>query len=242
MFAKIRSHAPVLGVAAAALTVGLIAPAAGHGVSHALFAHNADKLDGLNSTAFARASVVKTTHGGVGWQPYGTAAPAGFDRLVSGVSFDAGGSMVMPLDGPGYQNRKTLGLAKIELLLRDVGHGDHLEHLHVRVRGGHGAVPPQRRRRPVRKHRVQVRHDHGQRPCAQGRGDPGQHVGRGHGSARRNPRNVECRRSDRTPAQAGRPDGSKPLDAGLEDEGRRDRRDALVPASQAEAVGGCRRQ
>jgi hypothetical protein len=115
MFAKIRSHAPVLSVAAAALTVGLVAPAAGHGVSHALFAHNSDKLDGLDSTAFARASVVKTTHGGVGWQPYGTTSPTGLDRAVSGVNFTSPGSMVMPLAGPGYQNRKTLGLAKIEL-------------------------------------------------------------------------------------------------------------------------------
>jgi hypothetical protein len=115
MFANIRSHALVLSVAAAALTVGLVAPAAGHGVSHALFAHNADKLDGLNSTAFARASVVQTTQGGVGWVPYGSTSPAGLDRVVSGVSFTSPGSMVMPLAGPGYQNRKALGLAKIEL-------------------------------------------------------------------------------------------------------------------------------
>jgi len=121
MLSKLRSHAPVLSVAAAALTVGLIAPAAGHGVQHALFAHNADKLDSLNSTAFARSSVVKTSHGGAGWQNYGTDAPLGLDRFISAVAFDGGGSMVLPLDAPSYLNRKALGLAKLELCFFTTG-------------------------------------------------------------------------------------------------------------------------
>ena len=113
MFAKIRSHGPVLSVAAAALTVGLIAPATGHGVQHALFAHNAGKLDGLDSLAFARSSKVMTTHGGNSWQPYGTTVP-GLNRYISAVAFTAGGSMVLPLDAPSYLNKKSLGLAKID--------------------------------------------------------------------------------------------------------------------------------
>ena len=43
-------------MAAACMAVGLSAPAVGHGVQHALFAHNSDKVDGRHAVG-ARASV-----------------------------------------------------------------------------------------------------------------------------------------------------------------------------------------
>ena len=56
MAPALRKHASTIAVAAvtAALTATVLvaAPVVAHGVRHALFAHNAGKLDGRNSTSF----------------------------------------------------------------------------------------------------------------------------------------------------------------------------------------------
>lgn len=57
MFRAIRRDLRTIIIAVVAATVTAGAPAVAHGVKHALFAHNADKLDKLNSSAFARSSL-----------------------------------------------------------------------------------------------------------------------------------------------------------------------------------------
>lgn len=56
MSSFLRRHAGLISVAVLSLTLGLSAPAIGHGVNHALFAHNADKVDGKHAVG-AGASV-----------------------------------------------------------------------------------------------------------------------------------------------------------------------------------------
>ena len=47
----VRRHIGTIAVALVAATVTAAAPAVGHGVQHALFAHNADKVDGKHAVA-----------------------------------------------------------------------------------------------------------------------------------------------------------------------------------------------
>lgn len=49
MSSFLRRHAGLISVAVLSLTLGLTAPAIGHGVNHALFAHNSDKVDGKHA-------------------------------------------------------------------------------------------------------------------------------------------------------------------------------------------------
>lgn len=48
-----RDNIKLISVAALCLTFGLSAPAIGHGVQHAVFAHNADKVDGRHAVGAA---------------------------------------------------------------------------------------------------------------------------------------------------------------------------------------------
>lgn len=123
MLSKLRSNLPVLSVAAAALTIGLMAPAIGHGVQHALFAHNADKLDNKDSKSFLRSKSIVTTHGGLGWVEYND-PPTTVDRFISGIQVEGPGSMVIPLDAAtGYLSAK-FGLKNVQVCFWTSG--DHM--------------------------------------------------------------------------------------------------------------------
>lgn len=120
MLRRIRENSVVLAVAAAALTVGLVAPAVGHGVQHALFAHNADKLDNKDSKAFLGSNLVVTSHGGAGWLEH-FAGPSTVDRYVSGVIVTGTGGMVMPLDAASGFGGVKYGLKSVTLCFYTTG-------------------------------------------------------------------------------------------------------------------------
>lgn len=63
---RIRKHANTIGIVIATMIVTWVAPAVAHGVQHALFAHNSDKVDGKHavgssaSTASRKGKLVAT--------------------------------------------------------------------------------------------------------------------------------------------------------------------------------------
>lgn len=69
MWKFFRRNAPVLAAAVVASALTAATPVIAHGVRHALFAHNADKLDGKSSGAFVGDNgVIRVTGSAANWE------------------------------------------------------------------------------------------------------------------------------------------------------------------------------
>lgn len=72
MFQKIRNNLTTILIALGVGAIGAAAPAIGHGVNHALFAHDAGKLDGKDANDFVKnAGRIHVTVGPAEWHPSG---------------------------------------------------------------------------------------------------------------------------------------------------------------------------
>ena len=87
---KIRNHLSTIVVAVVAASVAAGAPAIAHGVQHALFAHNADKVDGKHAvgagaTVTQRRGRLVATNGTTGRLPNNIIAKAPDANMLDGL-------------------------------------------------------------------------------------------------------------------------------------------------------------
>jgi hypothetical protein len=75
---------------------------------------DADKLDGLDSTAFLQGGTIVTTTGGTAWLSHNS-APSTVNRWISGTEFSGDGSVVLSLTAPTEFDGVAYGLKEFEL-------------------------------------------------------------------------------------------------------------------------------
>lgn len=111
-FLRMTSRAQILAAVLATAAIVGGGPVLAHGVEHALFAHNADKVDGLNSTAL-RSKVVQAALKRSSMPADGTARSI----ATATISVPHGGGAVVSTGSldPGFSNNGSIGSIFIQI-------------------------------------------------------------------------------------------------------------------------------